>query len=70
MHNIDDFDGLSAQVEDIQVIVINKDLPTDRIRFRQLLHYAVNEEIVTLSRGAELANKNLVDLRREVKAAV
>ena len=42
----------------------------EAIRFRQLLHYAVNEEIVTLSRGAELANKSLGDLRKEVKAAV
>ena len=181
VRNIDDFDGLSARVGDIRVIVINKDLPTDRIRFTaahelahilcefphnkhkeklchtfagaflfpkeamekelmrkrkqisiweleelkkiygismqaivkranilgivsdfyyrnfqamlkqkgwkkeepveyegreeairfsQLLHYAVNEEIVTLSRGAELANKSLMDLRKEVKAAV
>ncbi len=31
--NIDDFDGLSAKVGDIQVIVINKSLSPDRIRF-------------------------------------
>ena len=42
----------------------------EAIRFSQLLHYAVNEEIVTLSRGAELANKSLMDLRKEVKAAI
>jgi len=36
----------------------------EAIRFNQLLHYAVSEEIVTLSRGAELANKSLVDLRK------
>ena len=42
----------------------------EAIRFNQLLHYAVSEEIVTLSRGAELANKSLVDLRKEIKAAV
>jgi len=42
----------------------------EAVRFRQLLHYAVSEEIVTLSRGAELANKSLMDLRKEVKAAV
>ncbi|MFW6131599.1 MAG: helix-turn-helix domain-containing protein [Candidatus Aminicenantaceae bacterium] len=181
VQNIDDFDGLSAQIGDIQVIVINKDLPTDRIRFTaahelahilcefpkskqkeklchtfagaflfpkkvmerelmkkrkqisiweleelkkiygismqaivkranilglvsdfyyrnfqsmlnkegwkkkepiayegreeairfsQLLHYAVNEEIITLSRAAELANKQIIDLRKEVKAYV
>jgi len=40
------------------------------IRFSQLLHYAVSEEIVTLSRGAELANKSLMDLRKEIKAVV
>ncbi|MFP4082498.1 MAG: hypothetical protein ACLFVG_07035, partial [Candidatus Aminicenantes bacterium] len=42
----------------------------ETIRFMQLLHYSVNEEIVTLSRGAELANKSLVDVRKEVKAVV
>lgn len=42
----------------------------EAIRFNQLLHYAVSEGIVTLSRGAELANKNLKDLRKEIKAAV
>lgn len=42
----------------------------EAIRFSQFLHYAVSEEIVTLSRGAELANKNLKDLRKEIKAAV
>jgi predicted HTH domain antitoxin len=42
----------------------------EAIRFRRLLHYAVNEEIVTLSRGAEIANKSLVDLQKEVKEAV
>ena len=31
----------------------------EAMRFRQLLHYAVSEEIITLSRGAELANMRL-----------
>jgi Zn-dependent peptidase ImmA (M78 family) len=34
----------------------------EAICFRQLLHYAVSEEIFTLSRGAELANKSFVNL--------
>jgi len=42
----------------------------EAIRFNQLLHYAVSEEIVTLSRGAELSNQSLIDLRKQVKAAV
>jgi len=42
----------------------------EAIRFNQLLHYAVSEKIITLSRGAELANKCLVDLQKEIKAAV
>jgi len=33
VQNIDDFDGLSAHVGDFHVIVINKTLSTDRIRF-------------------------------------
>ena len=33
VQNIDDFDGLSARVGDFHVIVINKSLSTDRIRF-------------------------------------
>ena len=40
------------------------------IRFRQLLHYAVSEEIITLSRGAELVNLSLSDFRENVRAAV
>lgn len=40
------------------------------IRFKQLLHYAVSEEIITLSRGAELANMNLVDFEENVRAAI
>ena len=42
----------------------------DAIRFRQLLHYAVSEEIITLSRGAELANMSLSDFEENVRAAV
>jgi len=42
----------------------------EAIRFRQLLHYAVSEEIITLSRGAELANMNLSDFKENVRAAV
>jgi len=42
----------------------------EAIRFRQLLHYAVSEEIITLSRGAELANMNLSDFQENVRAAV
>ena len=38
--------------------------------FRQLLHYAVSEEIITLSRGAELANMNLTKLQEEVRTAI
>ena len=33
----------------------------EAILFRQLLHYAVSEEIITTSRGAELANMSLSD---------
>ena len=42
----------------------------EAIRFKQLLHYAVNEEIITLSRGAELANISLSEFREDVRAAV
>ncbi len=42
----------------------------EAIRFKQLLHYAVSEEIITLSRGAELSNMNLSDFKDEVRAAV
>ena len=42
----------------------------EAIRFRQLLHYAVSEEIITLSRGSELANMTLADFKEEVRAAV
>ncbi len=40
------------------------------IRFRQFLHYAVSEEIITLSQGAELANMNFSDLQEDVRLAV
>lgn len=40
------------------------------IRFRQLLHYAVNEAIISMSRGAELANQSLSDFQDEVRAVV
>jgi predicted HTH domain antitoxin len=39
-------------------------------RFRQLLHYALSEEIITLSRGAELANISFSDLQEGVRLAV
>ena len=42
----------------------------EAIRFKQLLHYAVSEEIITLSRGAELANMKLSDFEENVRAAV
>jgi len=42
----------------------------EAIRFKQLLHYAVSEEIITLSRGAELANMSLSDFEENVRAAV
>jgi len=42
----------------------------EAIRFKHLLHYAVSEEIITLSRGAELSNMSLSDLKEEVRAAV
>ena len=42
----------------------------EAIRFRQLLHYAVSEQVITLSRGAELANLTLADFKEEVRAAV
>ena len=42
----------------------------EAIRFKQLLHYAVSEEIITLSRGAELANMRLTDFEENVRAAV
>ena len=42
----------------------------EAIRFKQLLHYAVNEEIITLSRGAELANLSLSQFKEDVRAAV
>jgi Zn-dependent peptidase ImmA (M78 family)/DNA-binding XRE family transcriptional regulator len=42
----------------------------DAIRFKQLLHYGVSEEIITLSRGAELANMNLSKFMENVRAAV
>ncbi len=42
----------------------------EAIRFKQLLHYGVSEEIITLSRGAELANMNLPDFIENVRTAV
>ena len=42
----------------------------EAIRFKQLLHYAVSEEIITLSRGAELANISLSNFKEEVRTAV
>ena len=42
----------------------------EALRFRQLLHYAVSEEIITLSRGAELANTSLAKLQEEVRTAI
>jgi len=42
----------------------------EAIRFKQLLHYAVNEEIITLSRGAEIANISLSEFKEDVRAAV
>jgi len=42
----------------------------EAIRFRQLLHYAVSEEIITLSRGAELANISLSEFEENVRAAI
>ncbi len=42
----------------------------EAIRFKQLLHYAVSEEIITLSRGAELSNMNLSGFKEEVRTAV
>jgi len=38
----------------------------EAIRFRQLLHYA----LITLSRGAELANMSFSDLQEGVRLAV
>lgn len=40
------------------------------VRFRQLLNYAVAEEIITFSKAAELANMSLVELRNEIQAVV
>jgi len=42
----------------------------EAIRFKQLLHYAVSEEIITLSRGAELANMSISELQEGVLLAV
>jgi Zn-dependent peptidase ImmA (M78 family) len=42
----------------------------EALRFKQLLHYAVSEEIITLSRGAELANMSLSDFEENVRAAI
>ena len=42
----------------------------EAIRFRQLLHYAVSEDIITVSRGAELANMNFSDLQEGVQLAL
>lgn len=42
----------------------------EAIRFKQLLHYGVSEEIITLSRGAELANISLSEFMENVRAAV
>lgn len=42
----------------------------EAIRFKQLLHYGVSEEIITLSRGAELANMSLPDFMKNVRTAV
>ena len=42
----------------------------EAIRFKQLLHYAVSEEIITLSRGAELANMSLSDFKEDVRPAI
>ncbi len=42
----------------------------EAIRFRQLLHYAVSEEIITLSRGAELANMSFSEFEENVRAAI
>ena len=40
------------------------------VRFRQLLHYAVGEKIITLSRGTELANMSFSGLQEGVRLAV
>lgn len=40
------------------------------ILFKQLLHYAVNEKIITLSRRAELANMSLSEIQENVRAAI
>ena len=42
----------------------------EAVHFKQLLHYAVSEKIITLSRGAELANMSLSDFQENVRAAV
>jgi len=42
----------------------------EAIRFKQLLHYVVSEEIITMSRGAELANMSLSDFKQDVQVAV
>ena len=40
------------------------------IRFKQLLHYAVSEEIITFSRAAYLASMNMVDFKEDIWIAV
>jgi len=40
------------------------------IRFKQLLNYAVAEEIITLSKAAELANMSLFEFEKEVQAVI
>ncbi|MDH4218780.1 MAG: XRE family transcriptional regulator [Candidatus Aminicenantes bacterium] len=42
----------------------------EAIRFKQLLHYCVSEKIITLSRGAELANISFPDFMENVRAAI
>ena len=42
----------------------------EAIRFKQLLHYTVSEEIITMSRGAELANISFLEFQDEVRSVI
>ena len=42
----------------------------EAIRFKQLLHYAATEEIITLSRGAELSNMSLSAFKENVRVTL
>ena len=64
------FQVMLKQKEWKKVEPVDYNRKEEAIRFKQLLHYAVSEEIITLSRGAELANISLSDFKENVRAAI